>query len=1107
MKDNINRIAPAVLAARGIIDVAAHSGYICPNCGNGSGQDGTGIIPKEYKGKTVYHCFRCGATFDNLALIAAHGNLDLRRDFPKILAEGATLAGAAAENFSAYELRKNAGHSAQKKCGNPEIPHEPEEKSDYSNFLAEVFANIEELPQSARRGLTLETFEHFNCGFAAQWQHPKANNAPKTERIIVPTSNHHYLARAISNAVPKEFQKMHVGKKEIFNVDALKSEEPIMVVEGEFDAMSIWQASGEKIPVVAVGGATSYNLLLKYLDDNAGENCTKSAKNLRFVVMFDNDEGDNPGQSAAAKLVAQLIERGYPAVNRILSERKKFDANNWLIENEEEFTMKLVEIYESSKAEFETKAAEIRANAEFEKELKNFEFCNECEINPEVLPKIKAALDEMKNFVPGKISVETLMSDEFKNAVGYVVFYDLISKGEIIARIKKAKNLAKAEIKNKPAEEISADTRNMADFDNFDYVKQTIGKSKAPIEKAHELYNKRISKIRRREMRKKEREEQKLQTLETMAQGVKELDYLYTLPQSAERDAKIIETIRESLEWKKDRSGVREYVKSTDANYELVFTYDPLIRGAFGYSEFAKMDMIMKKLPWHREFTGDDTWSDSDDANLRCHIGLNYKDMVSNHKKYYDFFDRFSRRNTFHPIKRFLENLPEWDGIERAEKIFIDFLKVEDTPYAREVTFKTLIAAIARIYNPGCEWQYMPVLQGKQGIGKGHILKALGDPWYMELVDSVESSHAIDAIQKGWFVEISELQSFGRASINKIKAFVSAREDTHRFAYARKATTVKRSNIFVGTTNDSHPLEDTTGARRFLMLVCGNEYCQYVTGLTKEYILQIWAEVFQKYAQIFKDGFDNSKLKLSAESEKYAAELAGRFTQDDGMVGEIIEFLDTPIPYNAVWSLLSKEERRKFIADKHIAISAEELIARQNVRRRHSEMEELLAILNNADNDISIRKTFVKENGIDRKMLVFYGAELRNIICAAEVYNECFGNDRRKSMKRIAEILDNNLPAEWTRTSRKKTVVYGDQRNVFVRDVKPLDFEKPEEIEEISTEENISEVTETQVEVENVNIDDFENIAYEPLKSFDDFDDPEEYAEYICKRYDLGLPC
>ena len=80
--------------------------------------------------------------------------------------------------------------------------------------------------------------------------------------------------------------------------------------------------------------------------------------------------------------------------------------------------------------------------------------------------------------------------------------------------------------------------------------------------------------------------------------------------------------------------------------------------------------------------------------------------MVSNHKKYYDFFDRFSRRNTFHPIKRFLENLPEWDGTERAEKIFIDFLKVEDTPYAREVTFKTLIAAIAGIDNPGCEWQY-----------------------------------------------------------------------------------------------------------------------------------------------------------------------------------------------------------------------------------------------------------------------------------------------------------------------------------------------------------------------------------------------------------------
>ena len=74
--------------------------------------------------------------------------MDLRRDFPQILAEGATLAGAAAADFSAYELRKNAGRSAQKKRGNPELPHEPE---NYSDFLAEVFANIEDLPQSARR--------------------------------------------------------------------------------------------------------------------------------------------------------------------------------------------------------------------------------------------------------------------------------------------------------------------------------------------------------------------------------------------------------------------------------------------------------------------------------------------------------------------------------------------------------------------------------------------------------------------------------------------------------------------------------------------------------------------------------------------------------------------------------------------------------------------------------------------------------------------------------------------------------------------------------------------------------------------------------------------
>ena len=556
---------------------------------------------------------------------------------------------------------------------------------------------------------------------------------------------------------------------------------------------------------------------------------------------------------------------------------------------------------------------------------------------------------------------------------------------------------------------------------------------------------KKIRKAERAEEKERAKIERTRHIKENFERSNKELAYLYTLPQTAERDEKIIDIIKNALVIKKGEPALM------DKNYELIFKYDPLIRDLVGYNEFTKMDSILKPVEWRGEFKGDETWCDSDDSHLRIYIGLTYG--IRAYKLYYDYFDKMTQRNKFHPIKKMLENLPEWDGVSRAEKVFIDFLKVADTSYAREVTFKTLLGAIARVYNPGCEYQTMPVLCGKQGIGKGYVLKKLGDPYYMELVDNVESSHAIDAIQRGWIIELPELQSFGRASINRIKSFISAREDTHRFAYARKATTVKRANIFIGTTNETHPLEDNTGARRFLILECGNEYCSYVTGLTPEYVQQIWSEMMVKYRQIFKDGFDENKLMLSDESKKFAAALAGDFTKDDGVVGEILDFIDTPIPHKAIWNLLSKEERRRFFAEKHIQISADELLARQNSRRSSDEMNELKNILDNAmmSKDKSVRLV----DSVNQ-ILNFYGCELRDSICATEIYNECFGNDRRKSMTRISEVLANNLPEEWQRDKRRRLKEYGDQKNIFVRTVteQPAEQVFTAEVDEVSSKLN-----------------------------------------------------
>jgi putative DNA primase/helicase len=70
-------------------------------------------------------------------------------------------------------------------------------------------------------------------------------------------------------------------------------------------------------------------------------------------------------------------------------------------------------------------------------------------------------------------------------------------------------------------------------------------------------------------------------------------------------------------------------------------------------------------------------------------------------------------------------------------------------------------------------------------------------------------------------VEVSELNSFGRAEVTRIKQFVSCPHDRFRSPYERRAEDLPRRCVLVGTTNEKHYLQDTTGGRRFLPVSCG----------------------------------------------------------------------------------------------------------------------------------------------------------------------------------------------------------------------------------------------------------------------------------------------
>lgn len=108
-------------------------------------------------------------------------------------------------------------------------------------------------------------------------------------------------------------------------------------------------------------------------------------------------------------------------------------------------------------------------------------------------------------------------------------------------------------------------------------------------------------------------------------------------------------------------------------------------------------------------------WNDTDDSGLREFIEKYYG--ISSTAKCADALALSFEKHSFHPIKDYLESLT-WDGVERVNTLFIDYLGAEDNSYVRTVARKIIVAAVARVLVPGIKFDNMPVLAGPQGMGK-----------------------------------------------------------------------------------------------------------------------------------------------------------------------------------------------------------------------------------------------------------------------------------------------------------------------------------------------------------------------------------------------------
>lgn len=440
-------------------------------------------------------------------------------------------------------------------------------------------------------------------------------------------------------------------------------------------------------------------------------------------------------------------------------------------------------------------------------------------------------------------------------------------------------------------------------------------------------------------------------------------------------DVELPSNDEDNLKWmdKLKISGTTALPMKTIDNVLIILNNDKLLKGCIAFDEFAKRPIATKSLPW-RKMEGEHVWENIDDAGLRHYVEKTYSLKAKSDIE--DAFALCAEGNKFHRIRDYLDGL-EWDGVKRLENLFVDYFGAVPTLYTRAVTRKAFAACVARVMAPGIKFDSMVVLTGKQGLGKSTLLKKMGKEWHNDSLSVFKGKEAPEQIQGYWIIELGELAGFSRSETNDVKQFLSRTEDVYREPYGRRTVNNPRQCVFFGTTNDSNYLKDDTGERRFWPVDTG------ITAPLKNVFTELDGEVDQLWAEAVNYWNLGEKLYLSGDEEEEAKKQQESHKISNPKEGIIRDFVEKKLPTD--WGKKNLGARRAYLSDE-----------------------------------------FGQQGG----------TEIRQRVCAAEVWCECLGGDiklmKRTDSSEITGIL--SRLDEFVKCDRtlKFGVLYGAQKG-FIR--------------------------------------------------------------------------
>lgn len=288
---------------------------------------------------------------------------------------------------------------------------------------------------------------------------------------------------------------------------------------------------------------------------------------------------------------------------------------------------------------------------------------------------------------------------------------------------------------------------------------------------------------------------------------------------------------------------------------------------------FALRDFYERNAPWGGK--RNDAMTDDDVAKMKNWFSRNYG-FEPNTGVLEAAIVVVATDNQFDPVVDWIRALPPWDEVARLDTwLKKNFGAEGNDEYLAQVFRKWVCAMVLRIIQPGAKFDWMPIFEGGQGVGKSSFGRLLvGDKYFLDWLPDLNNKDSALSLQGIWAVEMGELTQFRKNELEAVKAYVTRTVDKFRPPHGRKNIEVPRRCVFFGTTNHDTYLRDETGNRRFKPVKVGKLNFDQL----KEDRLQLFAEAlwlldtgFESEttldldgdARVFEHQFQKSKMVLT----------------------------------------------------------------------------------------------------------------------------------------------------------------------------------------------------------------------------------------------------